>query len=284
MQLDMQIVTRSLWGAELQASLALDLPYTLRENTTLNQKFGVEANQGLEPNGKKPSIKYLAIGKGGHKNSIGADGTPFTSPLQHDPSDAALFDHIPFVLREVDNDLSVAERTGYALRVPTTINGKNYFAYYLKRLDLSTVNTKLYKTTVIDGVSTTVNYTPTSDNLNPEKPEMPNTGVITTSGDSLSVSALVELLFTEQDAANLVEVADIMFGNPMLAVISEMALCSGIDKVVTGPGPGNTQINYNEVIGAQIATFISTYYSIAFSNKGFDLILELGATEPLFTK
>lgn len=280
----MKIITRSLWGADLQTALALDLPYEPKENTTLNEKLGIEAGQALDPNGKKPAIRYLCIGNGGHKHMTGADGSPYTTPVNHRASDAALFKHLPFVLRGVNDDLSVSERSQYALRRMEVHNGVNYFAYYLKRMDLKNIYSELQYTTVIDGVSTTTPYTPNSDNLNPEQPEMPSTGVISTSGDYLSTSAIVPLFFTEQDVANLVEVAEIMYENPYMAVISEIGLCSGVDKVITGPGPGNTQINYKEAIGVQIATFITTHYSMSFSNKGFDLQLELGATEPLLSE
>ena len=280
----MKIITRTLWGADLQTALALNLPYTPRENTTLNEKLGIATNQSIDPAGQKPAIQYLCIGNGGHKHMTGADGSPYTTPVNHRASDAALFKHLPFVLREVNNDLSVAERAQYGLRRMEVHNGTNYFAYYLKRMDLSAVVSELQYTTVLDGVTTTTPYSPTSDNLNPEQPVMPSTGVITTSGDYLSTSAIVPLFFTEQDVANLVEVAEIMYENPYMAVISEIGLCSGVDKVITGPGPGNTQINYEEAIGVQIATFVTTHYSMSFSNKGFDLQLELGATEPLLSE
>ena len=279
----MKIITRSLWGSALQTSLLLELPYQPTSKTTLNEKFSIQSNQTLEDD-KLPHVKYFCIGNGGHKHVTGADGTPYTSPINHRASDAALYKHMPFILRPVNEDLSIVERANYGLRRVETHNGINYVAYYLKRMDLSAVVAELQSTTVIDGVTTTVPYVPTSDNLNPTPPAMTSTDVITTDGDYLSTSAIIPMLFTEEDVANLVEVAEIMDENPYMAVVSEIGLCSGVDRVVTGAGPGSSQINYNEVVGCQIATFITTHYAMSFSNKGFDLQIELGATEPLLTE
>lgn len=277
----MEIITRTLWGADLQASLLLGLPYVPKDNTTLNEKFDIEAGAVYDASAVSPKLQYLAIGNQGHKIMTGAEGIQYTSPVNHRASDAALFNHIPFVLRTVDNDLTVSERANYALRRQETHNGVNYFAYYLKRMDLSGIVTELQKSVVLDGVSTTTPYAPTTDNLSPIPPETASEGVILSDGTFLSTSAILDLAFSASDVANLIEVATIMYENENMAVVSEVALCSGIDKTVTGPATGNTQINYVEAIAVQVATFITTYYAMAFSNQGFGFKVELGATEPL---
>src|SRR5690606_15519488 len=138
------------------------------------------------------------------------------------------------ILRELDNDLSVTEREKYALRRMETHNGRNYWAYYLKRLNLNGVSQQLQHTTVQDGVATTVPYIPTSANLNPTAPANYSPDVVSTEGNFLSTSAIITINFTEGDIAELVEVARIMYDNEYMAVISEIGLCSGVDKVVTG--------------------------------------------------
>lgn len=279
----MKIITRTIWGSQLQNSLLLGLPHRPVPNSTLNERFDIQA--GVMPSANEnPFVRYLAIGNGGHRNMVGADGAPYTAPVNHRASDASLFRPMPFVLREVTNDLTVTERTKYALRKAENHNGRNYFAYYLRRLDLSNTIPELQHTTVVDGVSSTVPYASTSANLNPTQPNTPPTGVISTTGNYLSTSAIVPVLFTEKDVQEFIEVAKIMYDNEYMAVISELAFCSGVDKDVTGVGVGSASFTYKEAIAVQVATFITAYYSMGFTNRGFDFQVELGATEPMLSE
>lgn len=274
----MRIITRTVWGASLQTSLLLGLPYYPQENSTLNEKFDVEPGGDLR--GTIPHVKYFCIGNGGHRVIQGADGIPYTSPINHRASDAALFNHLPFVLREPSDDLTIDKRERYGLRRRETINGRPYIAYYLKRMDLSAVQLALQHTNVIEGNSTTTLFEPSNGNLNPEHPELPNEGVITTDGNYLTSSAIVPVLFDEDDVAELVNVARVLYDNEQRAAISEIGLCSGVDRVVTGEVNGQ-QINYREALGVQIATHITGYYPVGYTNRGFELQIEAGATEPM---
>lgn len=275
----MKIITRTVYGAALQTALLFGLPYRPVPNSTLNEKFGVFANMDL-PQGVIPHVRYFCIGNRGHRVISGADGIPYTSPVNHRASDAALFNHLPFILREVDNDLSIERRTQYGLRRREQINGVDYIAYYLKRLNVAAVAMEMQHTTVVDGNSTTRTFVPNNDNLNPSHPNLPNTGVITTDGNSLTTSAIVPIIISEQDVAELVNVARILYDNEQLAVISEIGLCSGVDRVVSAEGPTG-QFNYNEALGVQIATHITGYYPVGYTSKGFELQVEGGATEPM---
>ena len=74
------------------------------------------------------------------------------------------------------------------------------------------------------------------------------------------------------------------------ASISEIAVCSGIDKVVQQEYPLNgTQTSTNvanqnlvEAVGVQVSCFMNTFYSAISGNQGFGFDLDLGAAEPLF--
>lgn len=279
----MKIITRTLWGSSLQSSLLLGKQHTIVDNTTLNEKFKVQA--GIKPaSGKNPILQYIAIGDAGHLNRVNADNKPYTSPVNHRPTDAACFHHIPFVMREIDNDLSVTERARYGMRVVDKYNGRTYVWYYLKRVNLDNLVTELIHTSVVNDVPTLIPYVPTTANLNPTIPDMPNDGVITTSGNYVSCSTLIPLLFSENDVAELVNVAKILYDNEYMSIISEIALCSGVDLQTIGAGPGNTQISYLEAIAVQVATFITAYYAMSFTNKGFDFEVEIGATEPMLSE
>lgn len=277
----MRKITRTIYGSKLQTELLLGLPYEHVENTTLNEKFDIQS--GVLPNaGQMPKIGWFVIGNGGHRNETGADGFPFSSPIQHEASDAALYKHLPFILREPANDLDTVARGAYGLRRQEVINGQNYIAYYAKKLALNDVQIQMLHNTVTDGVVSSVPFVPTGSNLNPTPPPIPATGVVTTNGDYLSASAILNLSLTREDIAELVEVARIMYDNENYAVISEIGLVAGVPRVVNVPGPGGSgNISYEEAICAQITSHMTAYYSVGYTNEGFDFALELGATEAL---
>lgn len=276
----MRIITRTIYGSRLQTELLLGLPYVPVTNTTLNEKFGIQS--GVVPDSQAvPRVRYFCIGNGGHRNEVGGDGQPYVSAIQHAASDAALYKHLPFLIREPDSDLTALERQRYALRKQITVNGDTYIAYYAKRLDFTNVAAEMKHNTVSDGITSSIPFVPTGANLNPTAPAIPSTGVVTTNGDYLSASAVLNLNFSEQDVAELINVATILFANPLYAVISEIGLVAGVDKVVSAPAFGGGSFNYSEVVSAQITTHITAHYPVQFSNLGFDFGVEIGATEPL---
>ncbi|MBE0438313.1 MAG: hypothetical protein IBX57_00905 [Gammaproteobacteria bacterium] len=275
----MRIIQRTVYGSALQTAALLKIPHRIVENTTLNEKFSIEADLELTED-DFPGVNYYCIGNGGHRVVSGADGIPYTTPINHRATDAALFNHIPFVVRDLDDDLTIARREKYALRKIITVGDKNYIAYYLKRIDVSQVTTEMQHTKVIDGNQTTTAFVPSNDNLNPEPPALPNDGIITTDGNYVTSSAIVTIAFDEQDVEELMDVSRILYNDEDHAIISEVGLCSAVDRVVTTTGYVGT-FNYREALGAQVVTHITGYYPVGYTNAGFELKIEAGATEPM---
>lgn len=275
-------ITRTVYGSRLQTMQFLGLPYTHLENTTLNEKFNI--HPGVVPaNAAIPRVRYYCIGNGGHRNQMGTDGQPYTSPIKHSASDAALYKHLPFVLRRPTEDLDPTTRARYGLRRLETINNQQYVAYYLRRIDMSNVVTQLMTNTKQDGITSSTPFVPTGANLNPTPQAIPPTGVVTTDGTTLSASAVLSLSFTENDVSELMEAVNILYDNPYYGVISEVGLVAGADMVVPLQQPGGTTSGtYNECVGATITTHVSDHYPVAFANRGFDFNLDLGSSEPLF--
>ena len=250
------------------------------ENTTLNEKFSVQA--GIAPaNGVIPPLGYFAIGNGGHKLSVGADGLTKTEPVQHSATDAALFKHLPFVLRELNNDIDVVERAKYAIRRKEVYNNVTYVAYYLKRLDLAntTANTELIS--VKDGVQTVTAFTPNSSNLNPTPQVLSSTGVNVATGDYVSATAKVNIKFTKAEVSELLNATNIIYGDPGYAIISEILLCTGVDKLIQTFGDGANTINFTEAIAVQAASFINTFFALQYTNEGCEAALDVGICESL---
>lgn len=281
----MKLITRTAYGGFLQTTQLTGRPFALVPNTTLNEKFGVLAGQ-IPAAGTIPFLDYFVIGNGGHKwssttTSTGQQiGKP--EPVQHKATDAALYNQIPFVLREPANDLTQAQMLAYRLRVPLVVNGVNYIAYYAKAFDYTGVAAQMQLTTVNpDGSTTVTPFVPDSSNLNPTPPDLSSTGVNVVTGQYVTSSAKLPLNLTANDQQELLNVANILYQDPELAIISEIGLCSGVDKQVAGGGSGQPTFNYTEALVCQIVSFFNSFYAMEYADDGIQVLLDVGATEPL---
>lgn len=276
-------ITRTVFGARIQNMQFSGLPYSHVPNSTLNERFNIHPNV-LPDNNAIPRARYYCIGNKGHENRTGADNQPLTVPRKHDPTDAALYNHLPFVLRRPSEDLSRTERQQYALRRFETIRGEQYIAYYLRRLDMTNVVPNMMVNTTVDNVTSSVEFVPTGANLNPQPKPVPPAGVVTTDGTTISSSSILSLGFNENDVSNFMDAINIIYEDPYYGVISELGIVAAADKVVPLINPdGSSSDNYNEVVSATIMTHVCDYYPVAFANRGFDFNLNVGAAEPLFS-
>ena len=275
----MENITRTVYSAHLQTCQLLQLPYLPLVNTTLNEKFNVNVRMTLNP-GEIPAAKYMAIGRGGVSLSIGNDNTPVLTPMQHQPTDAALFDHIPFILRPVTDDLSSEDRLKYRLRVIRSFGGVSYACYYLKVLDLSSTTVELNNIVVNNNTTTITTFTPTLANLNPTPAPLVSEGQNITTGEYVSASAVTPFNLTSDDINEILNSCQIMYNNTNYALISELGVCSGIDRIISGNFNGTTS-SYTEVGVAQIMSFVNVFYAASFANSGIDLELDIGNTEPM---
>lgn len=278
--IDRSNIVHTVYGQALMTANALGIPYPILENTTLNERFGVQAGLALNPS-ERPAIKYFCIGWGAH-DMVRESGKPTKTDLyKHQPEDAGQFQPMPFVLRQLNNDLSASEREHYGLRRKENINGVDYIAYYAKRLNFDTAELKIIRDQVDDGVLTSAPFIPTSQNLNPERPELPPRGITVASNIKLRNNVELMIHFTPEDAEELLNVARILFGEEDYAIISEIGLCSGVDREVTSAMQGAAPLKYKEIIGCQIAAHISVYRSISESNLGFKIFFDMGSRTPL---
>lgn len=278
----MENITRTVYGSFLQTCHLLGRPFQMLANSTLNEKFGIAS--GLAPDiSQTPLVQYWAIGNGGHKMTVGAGGIAKSDPIQHRATDAACFNHLPFVLREPGADLSAAQRMSYGLRRKETHNGVDYIAYYLKRISMDGVTPAIEYKSVADGTTTTTPFVPNSSNLNPTPPQLNAQGVNVTTGDYTTCTAKITLALSADEITELLNVAQILYADDGYAIISEIALVSGVDRMVVSPGVGTATINFNDVIAAQVVSFLNTFFSAKFQSSGTSNILDVGATEPMFS-
>jgi len=275
----MDSVIRSIFSAHLQTAKSLQRPFTILPNSTLNQKFNLFPNEVPSPN-EYPVLGYLGIGNKGASYDITTSGYVLTTPLPHLPRHASLYNFIPFVIRDIANDLSSTERFKYRLRVPITVGGVRYVAYYLRTLAIDNVIPAVELRNVNNGIITTNSFSPALSDLSPTPPNLSNVNLNNPNGDYLVSTAKVTFVLNQQDIAEILQACDILFGDPRYAVINEIAMVHGVDKVVQGTF-GNTVMNYTDVISAQVAAFLSQYHALTTNTTQVQIELDIGSVEPL---
>ncbi|AAL83040.1 hypothetical protein KEN51_CDS0257 [Pseudomonas phage vB_Pae10145-KEN51] len=273
-------VTRTAYGSYLQTCKYLGIPFKLIPNTTLNEKFSIQQNVAPSA-GQIPNVQYMVIGNRGHYFVKGPDGSDEVENNIHRANDAALYNHIPFVLREVADDLPAQRRNMYRLRRLEEHNGKQYFAYYARKIDVTGVVPKLLKITIVDGEPVVTPYVPNRDDLNPTPPTISNQGTVVGSNESISASAIVTVNLTAEEILEITTAHRIRTGSVRSPIISEIGLCSGVDKDVQGQSGASGNFIYTEVIACQINVFIATNHAVGYNSDGLKLTFDIGGVEPM---
>lgn len=278
---------RTIYGNMLQVANQLGVPHRILERSTLNEKLKMQA--GVKPPaGNNPKMQYFAIGYGGHLGYMGKNNTYLSTAIDHQPDHAALYKQMPFILREPANDLSQDQRLKYRLRTiwVDETDGKKYIAYWLKVISMSNVVIQSKKS-VRDPVTNQLvpeDWTPDSSALNPQPPSLDtnNLDQVVTSATFYSANAELDLSLTALDCAELLNVARIMMKDEAYALVSEYALISGVDQVVTGDNATGGSMQYTEILAAQVNNFLTNRGAAADdSDTGVECMVNYGATEAL---
>ena len=261
---------RTLFGIDLQLAQLYGENYTCLPNTTLNEKFNILPEVNVTP-GTYPTLKYITIGNGGNLQIPDSENFIYN---EHSPLDGALFNHIPFVMKTIDSDLSEIERMKYRFRVEKTINDTLYACYYLRVIPSNLYDQKFYKITTVNGENYLKLFKTNDPSiLNP----VPRTRKL--SIDSLNSTEFVtklvrfKLEFSAAEVKELENVYNILGHNQQL--MTEIGLCTGIDY--TGYGP-------TEASCVQIAFHIGVNLDLTNSFRTEAAItkyIELGGSEAL---
>lgn len=301
-----RIITRTVYGATIQTVRALGMKHVVLEYTTINQalneptiinKLPTPLTRGMEiyepydfdKDSNNIFTQYLVIGNGGHENINNPnDAVPYSIPVPHKATDSGLFNLMPFILRKADDDLTPVQRKRYALRRTVAVDGVLYAAYYARKIDFPRTTPEITITKVVDGQPTVEQFVPTINNLRPVKyaQETEYKGAYAT------VSSFVQLVWDEKDIQDAKDACRIMFGNERMAIISELAICSAVEKPCTerypaaeGAAQTPTKLPENvffEAVACQVGVHITTYIPLSYADQEYTLSLNLGATEPLF--
>ena len=277
----MTTMTRTAVNAQMQTSIYLKMPHVIMPYSTLNQLHNILPNDVFSET-EMPSMKYMAIGNKGHRSEAGIDGISVTKAIPHETTHTGMYNQLPFVLRLPTDDLTTIARAQYRLRKTVSINGVTYIAYYLRVLDLTDTIPKLELRVTEDGVTTATDFEFTPNSLRPTLPVIGTNQVLVTSGNAIASTARITFKITAEDAEELRSVARILYGDENYAIVSELSPVTGIDRLTSGEVNG-VPIQYHEVVGAQIASFMNTYYPFSILRNGAEIDLDIGNTEALLS-
>lgn len=272
---------RTIYGAAVQVNQLADVPYEVEANSTLNESIVVATDLSLSV-GDVPRLRYFCIGNGGHTMIDGGGGNTYPKPLKHSIEDPAPFNILPMAARPVGNDLTAAQRDRYALRKIEIINNESYYVYYLRRLDLSAKRVVKNHKKVVNGVTNTVQYVPSINNLKPTPRDINNTGTNVATGDYLTANLEIDLVLDSFDIEEILNACTLKYGNDNLAIISEIGFVTGVDKIISTVTSYGTPIDFKEVAAAQVHTFMESFHALKYTRRSLIATYDLGSTEPLF--
>ena len=264
--------TRTIYNVKLQTCMMASIPYTPLPNTTLNEKFNIlqfSQQSCLEQSTfKYPTIQGIVIGNGG-KDIVTSDIGNLRLG-KHSPVDGALFNHLPFVLREENNDIPDTDKLKYRLRKELYINDKKYIAYYLKKFsedDLQYRPEILYvdNSNVIPSIK--IFNTDRVDILEPE-PDLDNR--MSTYENTVYTVNMLRFKFNLDDVEllELKNVFNILGIKDTL--ITEVGVVTGVDIDLD---------KYKELVYAQIAYFLDVSLNLEIIDEGLEKTLEIGGGE-----
>lgn len=223
--------------------------------TTLNYKYQVQS--GVLPT-TYPTIKYAGIGIRGKRN---VDDGFLTEPNEVVATNGDLYLPIPFRVVPVTQDLTPSERALYRMRQAITVGGSDYIAYWLKKLVFSASTVQFTRTDPITQVES--EYAIDYSHMSPTPPTPSVNGVITDSASEINVSLAASFGVT---GAEVVESVNVLYGGDLrYAVVSELGLYTGEDKVVQATGSDGVVFNYTESVFVQLAQH-TTWNGVDFGN------------------
>ena len=211
-------------------------------SSTLNSKYGVFPS--LTPS-SLPIAQYFGIGIGG---SVNVNNSNLSEAIPPSMTDMDLYSPLPFRCVPIEQDLTPAEQALYRMRTKITVNGSQYFAYYLKLLTYTDSSVKLTTTNPTTNLETP--YALDYADLTPTSPSITTNGVITANANEVNISVTASLPIT---GVEVIEAVNVLYnGDLRYAKISELGIYSGRDQSVTGIDGNGNPLTYTEAILAQL--------------------------------
>lgn len=264
----------TMWWKVVVADMSIGKPFRPILNTTLNEKHNILPEEHVAE-GVYPTLKYYAIGLGQESMFDNTNKYKFS---YHQAINGALFDQIPFVMKTADEDLDNLDKLKYRFRKSITVNGVEYFAYYLKECPYPDSRDFLTEI-VVSGDEEYLNVfnSSTDSILNPTP--INKQAMLDSPSDSEYINKIIDFTFsmTKTEVDNLLDVFDLL--DLDASHINEIAICSGSDITLEN--------GLTEAIDVQTAFICDTSILLAtdmLEDDKIDLKIEVGGSEPLFKK
>lgn len=301
----MAIVTQSVIAQSITICKKLGVPHQLAPFTTINEALdnpqavpnqpavstvGRELTDEYDAATDTDSIrlKYLIIGNNGHQTIYAERVTAgIPTEIEHSIKDFGLYNIIPFIARAIGDDLSPTERQRYRLRKVVEVDGTLYVMYFAMVLPPVTASPTFSIYTVENGQTLGLQpFIPSNDELLPTHPS----GDLSGNNTHIAATIPFQISLNEQEAQEVASACNILFGSPEVALISEIATCTGVEKMVLQRfpvvGPQEPQAVpsglYYEAKAVQIDTHITTIQKVSESSTGLYLGMQIGAPSPLY--
>lgn len=215
---------RTLYGIDIQLCMLIGKEYIPAPNTTLNEKFNLDVDLDVDEY-IYPTLKYYTVGVGGN---VGIFNKDVHSYSDHGVMDAALFKHVPFVIRKIDEDLTDSEQFNYRFKIKEIINGIEYYCYYLKLIPNINYRNSYYNVTVTDGLSKLSLLDMNTDKyLNPVERDRLLTEDNYLINEYATKSIKLEFSLLGNELVDLNNAISIKYGDGIK--LKEIGVCSGVE-------------------------------------------------------
>ncbi|QDJ97108.1 hypothetical protein PQC07_gp165 [Aeromonas phage D3] len=281
-----QLVSPTGIGVVVSAAINCNRPVDIPKYTTLNEHFNILADESIgKKNGKDFQLAYFGIGIGGSR-SIGEDsfGLEDRKVNQHKATDFNAFHGIPFIARELSNDLDPVLRDQYRLRVVRKIGEKIYVLYFLKLINFDSFapSMKVGTRDPATGNETSYPYEPKKEDLQPTPFQLTVQDSIPLSNTYVHGTGTLDLTLNVDDLHEIRNACRILYGNANKAAINEWYVCHGIETRNDGEiGEGGTVV-YKELQSAVVSFNITEAWARdANANTKMPCFFEYGNSLPL---
>lgn len=248
----------TLLGSHLGLSSLLPVSFEAQHEFTINNYLNIFPNTSPKA---MPKLRYFGIGIKGCYN---ADDGILVSAFNPKRTNMNLFQPVPIRCRPVDEDLSAAERKNYRLRIRKTINGNDYFLYYLKVLTFA--DTIKYKQ-INPVTGAEKEYSLNSSYLEPTPEKQGADATITTSTAQVVAYCNAQVAV---EASEILEYINAMYGDSRYARVSEIGFFTGDDQEVTGSTSQGASVTYTEAMYVQLYNHL-TNTGIPLTNSGMKI-------------
>ena len=273
---------QTIYNIRLQNYINFNLDFEPLVNTTLNEKFNILPRYKFNDGKKRyPTMNTLVIGIDKH-NPLYANNKLKLKRGQHRPTDAALFNHVPFYLRPLNEVyLYPPNIERYRLRTILTIDGVDHLCFWGYFTDNFYYKNDIVKFRNVERDYVDIQRYKTSnpDILNPKPLEEPD---FTKKSTNTYLAHLVKIytFFSDNELKEINNAIDILYPNYENKLITEVGVCSSL-QIQLKDKEGKF---YNESIWCQMAYFIDTTFDVVKSlekDKFLDFYIEIGGMEIL---